>query len=392
MTNRFDGEKALRLIKDVIRHDGSFAPLHEPRFSGRENDYVRDCIDSGWVSSVGSYVDRFEVELAARFEMPYAIAVMNGTAALHMCLMLAGVERGDEVLMPALTFIATANAVSYIGAIPYFCDSDERSLGIDAAKLEAHLHEIAVVRNGVCTNKQTGRVIRALVPMHCFGHPSDMDALAEVAARWQIALVEDAAESIGALYKGKPTGRHGLLSAVSFNGNKIMTTGGGGAILTSDEALARRAKHLTTTAKRPHPYEFYHDEVGYNYRMPNLNAALGVAQLEQLDEFLAAKQRLADRYRIAFEGFPGARVFKDAEYAQSNNWLVALILDEADLPVRDAFLELSNKAGVMTRPVWTLMHHLAIFKDCPRMDLAIAENLEGRIVNLPSSVKHGLVA
>ncbi len=390
MANSFDQQKALSLIRQAIHHDGQFAPLHEPRFSGRENDYLKDCIDTGWVSSVGSYVDRFEKDMATYCDVPYAIAVMNGTAALHVCLLLAGVKPGDEILIPTLTFIATANAVHYCGATPHFCDSDTSSLGINAEKLETHLNDIAEIRGDTCYNRQTGNPIRVLMPMHCFGHPSDLDALLDVANRWHIALVEDAAESLGSLYKGKPTGQHGLLSAVSFNGNKIITTGGGGIILTRDEGLAKRAKHLTTTAKQPHPYEFYHDEVGFNYRMPNLNAALGVAQLEQLDGFLAAKKHLADAYHEAFRGFGGGYIFGDADYAQSNNWLIALILDTSDLKTRNRFLEMSNAAGVMTRPVWKLMHHLKVYADCPAMDLSKAEDLEGRIINLPSSVKHGI--
>jgi len=390
MPGGFDPQKALELIQNVIRHDGEFAPLHEPYFTGNENRYVKDCIDTGWVSSVGSYVDRFENDLAALHQVPFAIAVVNGTAALHMCLLLAGTQRDDEILIPTLTFVATPNAVSYIGAIPHFCDSDERSLGIDAAKLDQQLHEIAEVRDGLCYNRRTGRVIRAMVAMHCFGHPADLDAILDVATRWRITLIEDAAESVGSLYKSKPTGRHALMSAVSFNGNKIMTTGGGGCILTEDETLAKRAKHLTTTAKRPHPYEFDHDEVGYNYRMPNINAALGVAQIEQLNGFVGAKRQLAKRYQEAFDGFKGARIFQDADYATSNYWLMALILDQPDISIRNEFLEISNAGGVMTRPVWELMHHLAIYNDCPRMDLSCAENLEGRIINIPSSVKLGI--
>jgi len=390
MSARFDPHKAILLIRQVIGEPAGFTPLHEPRFAGDEWENVKDCLDSGWVSSVGAYVDRFEQETAAMCGVPHAIAVMNGTAALHVCLLLAGTGRGDEVLIPTMSFIATANAVHYCEAVPHFCDSDEVTLGIDAARLDEYLSDIAEIRDDICFNRRTGQVIRALVPMHCFGHPSDLDGLAAVARRWRITLIEDAAESLGSLYKGQPVGRHGRLSALSFNGNKIITTGGGGMILTSDAELARRAKHMNTTAKRPHAFEFDHDAAGFNYRLPNINAALGVAQLAQVEGFVRAKRKLAQCYQDAFSGFDGAHMFADGPDRQSNYWLNALILDSSDLEVRDRFLKMANAEGIGVRPVWKLLHRLDMYRGCPRMDLRTAISLEQRIINLPSSVRHGL--
>lgn len=372
-------------LRGVLRAEGQFISLHEPCFGGNEWAYVKECLDTGWVSSVGAYVDRLERDLAAYTGAKRAVAVVNGTAALHICLLLSDVAPGDEVLIPALTFIATANAVAYCGAVPHFVDSEERTLGLDPVRLAGYLTEIAEIRPDGCYNRATGRRIKAVVPMHTFGHPVDLDALAELCDWLRIELVEDAAESLGSLYRGRHTGNWGRLSAVSFNGNKIITTGGGGAILTNDEALAARAKHLTTTAKVPHRWEFNHDQVGYNYRLPNLNAALGCAQLEQLPVFLAQKRRLAERYAGAFEGQRGFRFFREPEFARSNYWLNALLLDEGFAGERDSLLALANDAGIMTRPAWTLMHRLPMFASCPRMDLAVAESLAGRLINIPSS-------
>ncbi|MEO0618639.1 MAG: LegC family aminotransferase [Pseudomonadota bacterium] len=388
----FDANDALERIRSTIGHDGTFVPLHEPRFVGREVDYVTECIETGWVSSVGAFVDRFEEDLARTFEMKHAVAVVNGTAALHLALILAGVTRDDEVLVPALTFIASANAIAYCGAVPHFCDSEEATLGLDAAALATHLEDIAELREGNAVNRETGRTIRAVIPMHCFGHPCEMDALVAVCTRWNIAIIEDAAEAVGSRKNGRPIGHHGRMATLSFNGNKIMTTGGGGAILTNDPELAKRAKYLSTTAKRPHPYEFHHDEVGYNYRLPNINAALGVAQLETLPDFLSAKRALAKRYQTAFADFAGGKIFTDQSDVESNYWLVALILEEGDVATRDTFLKLSNDAGVMTRPIWTLMQRLPMYTHCPRMPLPVAESLEARIINVPSSVRHGVEA
>ncbi|MEO8310843.1 MAG: LegC family aminotransferase [Caldimonas sp.] len=361
--------------------------LHEPEFAGNEWQYVKECIDTGWVSSVGSFVDRFERDLADITGSSHAIATSNGTSALHICLLLAGVQAGDEVVMPSLTFIATANAVSYVGATPHFVDSEAVSLGIDAAKLDAHLRENAQITDGVCVNRRTGAPMRALVVMHVFGHPCDLDALDEVARRWRLVLVEDAAESLGATYHGRHTGNVGRVAALSFNGNKVVTTGGGGAILTNDAALGRRAKHLTTTARTPHRWNFLHDEVGYNYRLPNLNAALGCAQLERLASLIERKRRLAGRYRDALAKVEGARFLAEPPGTSSSYWLNAIVLDEANAGERDALLGALNDAGYQSRPLWTLMHHLPMYRDCPRAELAVAEQSEARVVNVPSSAK-----
>ena len=359
--------------------------LHAPEFGGNEWAYVKDCLDTGWVSSAGAYVDRFERELAAYCGVRRAVAVVNGTAALHVALRLAGVEPGDEVLVPALTFIATANAVAYCGATPHFVDSEARTLGMDPHALADYLERTAEIRDGVCYNRATGRPLRGVLPMHTFGHPADLDALAAVAERFHLVLVEDAAEALGSFYKGRHVGRWGRLSTLSFNGNKTITTGGGGAILTDDDALADRAKHLTTTAKRAHPWRYDHDCVGYNYRLPNLNAALGCAQLEQLPAFLERKRALAHRYATAFEAVGGVRFVTEPAFARSNYWLNALLLDEAAADQRDAILERTNAAGIMTRPVWTLMPHLPMYEACPRAELPVAERLERRLFNIPSS-------
>jgi len=313
------------------------------------------------------------------------VAVVNGTAALHVALLLAGVQPEDEVLIPALTFVATANAVRYCAATPHFIDSEDRTLGVDADALRAYLERIADRTAGQCINRQTGRVIRALVPMHTFGHPVDIEALLAVASDYGIALVEDAAEALGSTCHGRGAGTFGQFGTLSFNGNKTITTGGGGAILTDDPALAKRAKHLTTTAKLPHRWAFEHDEVGYNYRLPNINAALGCAQLEQLPALLAAKRRLFAAYAEAFAGLPGVRLLAEPAGCESNYWLQALILDADQAEQRDAVLAATNDAGLMTRPIWTLMHHLKPFRDCPSAPLPVAESLARRVINIPSS-------
>lgn len=381
--------KILAALHEVLPADRDFISLHEPCFAANEWTYVKECIDTGWVSSVGAFVDRFEVDLAAYTGVKRAIAVVNGTAALHICLVLAGVEAGDEVLIPTLTFIATANAVVYCGAVPHFVDSEERTLGVDPFRLVDYLDEIAEIRCDGSYNRKTGRRIKAIVPMHTFGHPVDLDMLSTVCSRFKIELIEDAAESLGSFYKGKHTGNWGRLSALSFNGNKIITTGGGGAILTNDDDLASRAKHLTTTAKIPHRWEFKHDMIGYNYRLPNLNAALGCAQLEQISAFLDRKRRLAEKYAIAFDGISGLRFVKEPEFAKSNFWLNAIILDDELVAERDNLLALTNDSGIMTRPAWTPMHQLSMFADCEKMDLSVAESLGRRLINIPSSVVLG---
>ncbi len=379
----------LSAVRQVLGAAQGTIALHEPEFAGNEWAYVKECIDTGWVSSVGAFVDRFERDLAATTGAAHAVATANGTAALHMCLLLAGVQPGDEVLMPALTFIATANAASYCGAVPHFVDSEATSLGVCAAALQTHLQQAAVLRGDACFNRQTGARMRALVVMHVFGHPCELDALAELARRWHLVLIEDAAESLGATYHGRHTGNVGLLSALSFNGNKVVTTGGGGAVLTNDETLAKRAKHLTTTARTPHRWNFVHDEVGYNYRLPNLNAALGCAQLERLPGMVQRKRQLAMRYEAALAGVPGLRFLREPAGTASNYWLNAIVLDEANEARRDELLAALNDAGVMARPLWTLMHRLPMYQACPRSALPTAIQLEARVINLPSSAKLG---
>ena len=389
MKTKFSIESVLTALQSVLPSGEDFIALHEPSFNGNEWTYVKECLDTGWVSSVGKFVDRFEEELAAYTGVKRAIAVVNGTAALHVCLILVGVKPGDEVLVPALTFVATANAVSYCGAVPHFIDSEERTLGVDPHKLEAYLKNIAEVRTDGCYNRLTSRCIRAAVPMHTFGHPVDLDPMLEVCKNFKIELIEDAAESLGSFYKGRHTGQWGRLSALSFNGNKTITTGGGGAILTNDEMLGCLAKRITTTAKVPHRWKFDHDMIGYNYRLPNINAALGCAQLEQLPGFLAAKLSLANRYRQAFADIPGISFISEPANSQSNYWLNSLLLHEECTGKRDALLEATNGTGIMTRPAWTLMHKLPMFTNYPKMDLSIAESLERCLINIPSSATLG---
>ncbi len=389
MTNLSLAQTVLNTLHEVLSKDEGFIGLHEPQFSGNEWTYVKECLDTGWVSSVGKYVDRFEADLAAYTGVKHAVAVVNGTAALHVCLLLSGVAPNDEVLIPSLTFVATANAVAYCGAIPHFVDVSTASLGIDPQRLDAYLEAIGEPRPDGFFNRQTGRRIKAVIPMHTFGHPVDLDPLAQVCARFGLTLIEDAAEALGSLYKGHHAGHWGSVSALSFNGNKILTTGGGGAILTNDAEIARQAKHLTTTAKLPHRWAFQHDRIAYNYRLPNLNAALGCAQLEQLDRFIQDKRQLSEKYRAAFAAVDGVTFFTEPDYARSNYWLNALLFDEPVSHQRDEFLELSNQHGVMTRPVWSLMHTLPMYTSCPRMDLSVSESVEKRLVNIPSSAKLG---
>jgi perosamine synthetase len=381
----------VRQIVSAIRAVAGGGPvaLHEPSFTGNEWRYIKECLDSTFVSSVGKFVDRFEVELAAFTGAKYAVAVVNGTAALHIALKLAGVKANDEVLIPALTFVATANAVTYCGATPHFVDSNEYTLGVDARNLRDYLTFQTEQRDGRCVNRGTGRVIRAFVPMHAFGHPVDLDGLLAVAHDFNVALVEDSAESLGSFYHGQHTGTFGLIGTLSFNGNKTITTGGGGAILTNDAELARHAKHLTTTAKLPHTWEYRHDEIGYNYRLPNLNAALGCAQMEQLPAILAAKRRLFERYKAAFEPVMGVRLVAEPEQCQSNYWLQTIVLNVDQAAHRDVILKATNSAGFMTRPAWILMHELTPFKNCPRMSLECAESLSQRLINIPSSSSLG---
>lgn len=385
MKKQFCIEEVFQAIKSVLPHDSSFVSLHEPRFEGNEWLYVKECLDTGWVSSVGKFVDLFEKKLAEYTGVNRAVAVVNGTAALHICLKLVGVKPGDEVLIPGLTFVATANAVSYCGAVPHFVDSEERTLGLDPFMLGEYLKDISEVNSKGCINRITGRRISAVVPMHTFGHPVDLDPLVELCNRYSLELVEDAAESLGSYYKGTHTGNWGKVSALSFNGNKVITTGGGGAILTNDDYLGKLAKHITTTAKTPHKWAFYHDQLGYNYRLPNINAALGCAQLEQLPVFIGKKRALANQYREVLKQVEGVNFFVEPDFAQSNYWLNAILLDDDYSGERDRLLEVTNSGGIMTRPSWTLMHKLPMYSTCPKMDLVVADNLEARLINIPSS-------
>lgn len=360
-----------------------FIPLHEPRFRGNEKQYLNECIDSAFVSSVGAFVDRFEQDFASYVGSKYAVATVNGTSALHISLLLADVKKDDEVLTQPLTFIATCNAISYCGAKPIFIDVEQESLGMSPAHLKEFLEQNCMVENGVCRNKTTNKVIKACVPMHTFGHPCKIDEIAKICHKWKITLVEDAAESLGSFYKQKHTGRFGKIGAFSFNGNKIVTSGGGGVIVTDDEVLAKKAKHLTTTAKVPHKWEYVHDMIAYNYRMPNLNAALLVAQLEQLDDFLRSKKEIAKKYEEFFAQYNNIKFIKAPKDADSNYWLNGVLLkDEKE---RDQFLAFTNEHGVMTRPVWKLMNELEMFQDAQKTNLDNAASLALRVVNIPSS-------
>ena len=361
-----------------------FIPLHEPKFVGNEKKYLNECIDSTFVSSVGRFVDTFEAKMVEYTGAKYAIATVNGTSALHISLLLAGVEAGDEVITQPLTFIATCNAINYCNATPIFVDVDKDTMGLSPDALGAFLEVNCNVQEGRCINQTTGKVIRACVPMHTFGHPCKIDEIKVICDKFSVALVEDAAESLGSYYKEKHTGTFGLVGAFSFNGNKIITSGGGGCIVTNDESLAKKAKHMTTTAKIPHRWDFSHDMIGYNYRMPNLNASLLVAQLESLNNFLLNKQELAKMYKVFFLQ-QGVHFFCEPKNSKSNYWLNTLIL--ADKDERDLFLESTNVGGVMTRPIWKLMNRLELFKDAQCGDLINSEWLEERVVNIPSSVR-----
>lgn len=374
-------------ITNAIRRIVGVGPcaLHEPNFSGNEISYLEDCIRSTFVSSVGKYVDKFEADLCSFTGSKYAVAVVNGTAALHISLKLAGVKEGMEVLMPSLTFVATGNAVKYCNAIPHFIDSEIETLGIDPAKLENYLKENTAVKEGKCINKITNRVIQAIIPMHTFGHPAKIEEILRIAGEFHIEVVEDAAESLGSFYKGKHTGTFGKLGTLSFNGNKTITTGGGGAILTSDPTLAKLAKHLTTTARVPSLYGFEHDMLGYNYRLPNINAALGCAQLEQLPKFLEKKRLLYLRYFEEFKSINGVKLFSEPDGCQSNYWLQTLLLDSPDQILLNEILDSTNNASLMTRPVWKLLNKLEYFSECPKMDLSMADAISKRVINIPSS-------
>ena len=362
-----------------------FVPLHAPLFIGNEKKYLAECIDTTFVSSVGKFVDRFEELVACYTGSKRAVVCVSGTNALHMGMLLVGVERDDEVLTQALTFIATCNAIRYIGAHPVFLDVDRDTLGLSPLAVKRWLSGHAEVRNGQCYNKKTGRRIKACVPMHTFGHPMKIDELSAVCNEYHIELVEDAAESIGSFYKGRHTGTFGRVGAISFNGNKTITTGGGGMLLFQDEELGRLAKHLTTQAKVPHRWAFVHDHIGYNYRMPNINAALGCAQMENLDRYVSNKRETAERYREFFSHIPDVEFVVEPANSRSNYWLNAVLLK--DRRAQQSFLEYTNDHGVMTRPVWELMNRLEMFRGCETDGLENTVWLEERIVNIPSSVR-----
>ena len=376
-------QKIVDYIKDLYGQD--FVPLSVPQFIGNEKKYLNECIDSTFVSSVGKFVDRFEDDMAAYTGAKRAVVCVSGTNALHMALMLAGVERDDEVLTQALTFIATCNAISYIGAHPVFIDVDKQTMGLSPDAVKAWLAAHAEVKDGQCYNKHTGHRVKACVPMHTFGHPVRIEELAAICAEWHLELVEDAAESIGSKYKGKHTGLFGKVGVLSFNGNKTITTGGGGMLLFNDEELGALAKHLTTQAKVPHRWEFRHDHIGYNYRMPNINAALGCAQLEHLDEYVANKRATAAAYAEFFKQVDDILFFTEPENCFSNYWLNAVILKDHE--TQQAFLQYTNDHGVMTRPIWELMSRLPMFEHCQHDELENTIFFADRVVNIPSSVR-----
>lgn len=379
--------KEIKSIVDFIQdqfNTKEFIPLHEPRFRGNEKQYVLDTIDSTFVSSVGAYVDRFEEMMQEITGTEKAIAIVNGTSALQVALRLAGVSTGDEVITQALTFVATANAIAYNGAAPIFLDVDLDTMGLSPKAVELFLDEYGELREDGCYNKLTGKKIAACLPMHTFGFPIHLDELILICAKWNIPIVEDAAESLGSKYKGKQTGSFGKLGVFSFNGNKTVTCGGGGAIVTNDIDMGINAKYLTTTAKRPHPYEFYHDELGYNFRMPNLNAALACAQLEQLSTMLANKRELASFYKEFFEK-KGIKFRTELPNCKANYWLMCVELENKE--EREFFLKETNANKVMTRPIWQLMYRLPMYAMCQKDQQKNAEFLEERIVNIPSSVR-----
>lgn len=375
-------EDVFERLKVVLPRAGGPYPLHAPEIDGNAWDYVKDCLDTGWVSSVGAWVDRFEEMICEITGARHAIATINGTAALHAALLTVGVKPGDEVLVPSFTFVATANAVSYCGATPHFVDCEIEGLGIDPAALDAHLAWIGEVRGDTLVNRQTGAVIRAIIPVHCYGHPADMAALCEIADRHHLTVIEDSAESLGSRIDETHTGRFGRIGAFSFNGNKTITTGGGGAVITDDDLLARRLKHLTTTARTNDGADLVHDMVGYNYRLPNINAALGCAQLETLDQKLTAKRQLSDHYRDAFADAKGVRYLLSPSWGECNNWLCGLLFDARD--TRDAAQRLLSNAGYECRPFWAPLHGMPMYASAPRASLVVTEHLSACGLTLPS--------
>ena len=374
---------SINFIKDKFENR-EVIPLHEPKFNGNEKEYLLDCIDSTYVSSVGAYVDRFELLMSLKSQTSKAIAVVNGTAGIQVALKLSGVSNGDEVITQSLTFIATANAISYLGASPVFLDVDIDTMGLSPNAVSEFLEKQGELRDGVCYNKRTNKKIAACLPMHTFGFPVHLERLLKICAQWHIPIVEDAAESLGSEYNGKSTGSFGKFGVFSFNGNKIVTCGGGGAIVTNDTQLGIKAKHITTTAKVSHPYEYIHDEIGYNFRMPNLNAALACAQMEQLDSFLENKRKLASEYKLFFDS-TGIQFRTELPNTKANYWLMCVELENRR--ERDSFLKETNDKKVMTRPIWELLFKLPMYDGCQRDAQKNASFLVDRIVNIPSSVR-----
>ena len=390
-TSNSSKQEFLAVLKSVLGESGSSPiALHEPNIGQRENELVSKCLASGWVSSVGEYISEFEQGLAKFTNSKHAIAVVNGTAALHVALHSVGVKPGDEVLVPTLSFVATANAVSHCGAIPHFVDSDPETLGLDPLALREHLRANASLRDGELHNTSTGRRIIAVVPMHTFGHPMQIEALIDVAKEFNLVVVEDAAESIGSYVGTTHTGTFGRCGSLSFNGNKTITTGGGGAILTNDSGLAQRIRHLATTAKMPHDYEYIHDAVAFNYRMPNINAALGCAQLSRLDDFLSAKRVLAKKYSEGFSSARSMQFVAEPHGTTSNYWLNTIRLSKPNLSLRDELLVAARASGYMCRPAWNLLHTLPMHESSPRAKLPVAQNLWQSLINIPSSARHYL--
>ena len=375
-------DKIINFIQDIYQ-TREFIPLHEPKFIGNEKKYLNECIDSTYVSSVGEFVNKFEEKIAKYTCVKYAVATCNGTAALHISLKLANVDENCEVITQPITFVATCNAISYCKAKPIFIDVDRDTMGLSPSSLKSFLAKNTKVINKQCINNKTGKVIKACVPMHSYGHPCRIDEIKKICDEYSIFLIEDAAESLGSFFKNQHTGTFGKLGIISFNGNKIITAGGGGCIITNNENLAKKAKHLTTTAKVSHKWDFNHDMIGYNYRMPNLNAALLLAQLEELNNFIENKRNLAKKYEIFFKNMEYT-FFKEIEESKSNYWLNSIIF--GDKTQRDKFLEETNSRGVMTRPIWKMMNKLSMYKDAQSDDLTNSEWLEDRVVNIPSSV------
>lgn len=373
----------INFVKEVYGTNKNI-PLHEPKFIGNEKKYLNHCIDTTFVSSVGKFVDQFEEKIAKYTGSKYAIATTNGTSALHISLKLAGVEEDNEVITQPLNFIASCNAISYCNAKPIFIDVDRDTMGLSPSALKSFLNKNTTVKNKQCINSKTNKIIKSCLPMHSYGHPCRIDEIKKICDEYYIFLIEDAAESVGSFYKTKHTGTFGELGALSFNGNKIITAGGGGCIITNNKVLAKKAKHLTTTAKVPHKWDFNHDMMGYNYRMPNLNAALLVAQLEKLNDFITNKRNLANKYEAFFKN-TDYKFFREPKNSKSNYWLNSIILK--DKHQRDKFLEETNFNGVMTRPTWILMNKLPMFKDAQCADLNNSEWLNERVVNIPSSVR-----